>query len=284
MADAISAIGQAKTPPDAVSAYARGLALYRNSAPLYQAYVKRLVEMDLPDLAVAPAQTLVGLQPDNSLALAVLAIDAAEHGDMRMAVTDAVVAGTHNSEEPFVQHAAAQVFAWYDTAPDHTMVPASIVSSLEALRPQIQGKTYFADAYKQAVTMYQERAAEAAKAAAAGNQPPAVAAAPTGPKPDVPDTHTPTVAPAAPPPAPAPAPAAAAVPAPATPAPAVTYYPPPPATTYVYPAPTYVYDSPPVYYGPAYYPYGYGGYPFLGLSFGFRFGGGGHGGWHGGHR
>jgi hypothetical protein len=251
----------------AVTQFSHGLALDRSNPGLYQAYVQRLVELDLPDLAVAPAQALVSLQPDNGLALAVLAIDAAQHGDMRTAVTDAVIAGTRNPDEPFVQHAAGQVLAWYDTAPDHSVVPASIVSSLEALRPQVQGKTFFADAYKQAVQAYQDRAAAAAKLAQVSSA-----------KPDVPSTHTPTEAP--PVAAPAPAPAAAA--APPVPAPQVSnYYPAQPAAsappTVVYTQPTYVYT--PAYYPPAYYAPAYPGYypyPFVGLSFGFRFGGGGH--------
>ena len=263
MAGDIAAVAQAKTVPDAVGAFAHGLALDRTNPGLYQAYVQKLVELDMPDLAVAPAQALVSLQPDNGLALAVQAIDAAQRGDMRVAVTDAVIAGTRTPDEPFVQHAVGQVLAWYDTAPDHSVVPASIVSSLETLRPQVQGKTIFADAYKQAVQAYQDRAAAAAKLAQASSA-----------KPDVPGTHTPTEAPLAPAPV-----AAAAVP---VPGPQVTnnYYPAqaaastPPAV--VYTSPTYVYT--PAYYPPAYYAPAYPGYypyPFLGLSFGFRFGGGG---------
>jgi hypothetical protein len=258
MADDIAAITQAKTVPDAVSAFSRGLAVDRGNAKLYQAYVQRLVELDMPDLAVTPAQALVSLQPDNAMALAVLGLDAAQKGDMRVAMTDVVIAGTRDAEEPFVQHAAGQIVAWYDTAPDHAAVPASIVTSLETLRPQIQNKTYFADAYKQAVQAYKERAAAAAKLAQTSSA-----------KPDVPDMHTPTAA--APPPAAAPAPPVTNNYYPAQPAPAAQ------APAVVYTSPTYVYTPayyPPAYYAPA-YPY-YAPYPFVGLSFGFRFGGGGH--------
>jgi hypothetical protein len=270
VAAAIAAIDQAKLPPDAVAAYARGLAVDRTDARLYRAYVHKLVEFDLPDMAVPPAQALLSLQPDDALALAVTSIDAAKHGDMRTAVTDVAIAATHAPDDAFVQHAAGQVVAWYDTTPDHSVVPASIVSTLDAVRPQLQAKQPYADAYKQATEAYQQAAA-AAKANAA---------AAAGPKPDPAQMHDLTVAPSPLPAAP-PAPAAAQAPPPVV----NNYYTTPqaaaPATvvtpTYVYPQtyyappPTVVYPYPTYYCGP-WAP------PFVSLSFGFGFGG--HGGFH----
>jgi hypothetical protein len=194
MADTIAAITQARTVPDAVAAFTRGLALDRGHAGLYQAYVRRMLELGGFDLAVTPAQTLAALQPDNALALAVLATDAARHGDMRTALTDAVIAANH-LDEPFVQHVLAEVLAWYDAAGDHALVPAAIASSLEALRPRVQDRPIFAATYAQALRAYQDRAAaelQAARAAAAKPEEPVapvVAQNPPAPTPPVPPTQ-----------------------------------------------------------------------------------------------
>ena len=246
--DAISAIAQATTPPEAVAAFARGLALHHGNAKLYQAYVQKLVEFDLPDLAVSPAQTLVALQPDNALALAVLGLDAARRGDIRVATTDIVIAAARAPDDVFVQHGSGQVLAWYDRSMDHSMIPASVVSSLEMVRAQLQGKQVYADAYRLAMQTYQDRAA-AARAAAQNQQ-----AAPAMPKPDPPGMHELTTA-----------------------SPVVnnyyTYGPTacvPPAVV-TSPAPSYVYPS--AYYAaPAAYPCWSCPFPFPFLSFAFRFG------------
>jgi hypothetical protein len=246
--DAIRDIEQARTLPQAVSPYARALTFDRGNARLYQAYIRRLVELDLPDLAVAPAHVLASLEPDNALALAVLAIDAAQHADMRTAVTDVVIAGTRNPDEPFVQHAAAEVLAWYDTAADRSMVPMSIVTSLEALRPQIQSKLFFVDTYRQAVQAYQDQAAAAKPQASPASQP------------ATPDTHTPVASPV--PAAPAPLPQV------------VDNY-------YYFNSPAYYpsdvgYPGYPGYADYAGYSYGYS-YPWPGFGIGYGFGGYHHG-------
>src|SRR5512141_1126835 len=65
---AIQAIQQAADPSAVVAAYANGVAMDRNAPRLYEAYVARMVDLGLPELAYHQAQTLTTLQSNNGLA------------------------------------------------------------------------------------------------------------------------------------------------------------------------------------------------------------------------
>src|ERR1035441_3947298 len=73
VAAAIQAIQQAGDPSAAVAAYGSGLALTANDPKLHEAYVVRMVDMSLPEMAYHQAQTLTILQPNNGLAWGVVA-------------------------------------------------------------------------------------------------------------------------------------------------------------------------------------------------------------------
>src|SRR5215471_8957266 len=70
-AAAIQAIQQAPDPSAVVAAFAD--ATDRNNPKLYDAYVTRMVDLGLPEMAYHQAQTLTGLQSDNGLAWGVVA-------------------------------------------------------------------------------------------------------------------------------------------------------------------------------------------------------------------
>ena len=87
VAAAIQAIQQAPDPSAAVAAYGSGLALTSNDPQLHAAYVTRMVDMGLPEMAFHQAQTLTTLQPDNGLAWGVVAYVDARRGQMPEAVS-----------------------------------------------------------------------------------------------------------------------------------------------------------------------------------------------------
>src|SRR5512135_3143821 len=70
---AIQAIQQAPDPSAAVSAYANAIALERNQPKIYEAYVARMVDFGMPELAYHQAQTLTGLNSSSGLAWGVIA-------------------------------------------------------------------------------------------------------------------------------------------------------------------------------------------------------------------
>src|ERR1035441_2680786 len=87
VAAAIQAIQQAGDPSAAVAAYGSGLALTANDPKLHEAYVVRMVDMGLPEMAYHQAQTLTTLQPNNGLAWGVVAYVDARRGQMPEAVS-----------------------------------------------------------------------------------------------------------------------------------------------------------------------------------------------------
>jgi hypothetical protein len=73
IAGAIQAIQQAPDPSAVVAAYGNGIALAPNDPKLHEAYVARMVDMGLPEMAYHQAQILTTLQPNNGLAWGVVA-------------------------------------------------------------------------------------------------------------------------------------------------------------------------------------------------------------------
>ena len=65
---AIQAIQQAPDPSATVAAYVNGAAVDRNDPKLSEAYVVRMADLGLPELAFHQAQTLTALESNNGLA------------------------------------------------------------------------------------------------------------------------------------------------------------------------------------------------------------------------
>ncbi len=105
----IQAIQQAPDPSAAVTAYANGIALDRHDPKLYEAYVARMVDLGLPELAYHQAQTLTTLQSSNGLAWGVVAYVDARRGQMADAISAINLAGQFAPENKFVAHTAGEL-------------------------------------------------------------------------------------------------------------------------------------------------------------------------------
>ena len=75
VAAAIQAIQQAADPSAVIAAYGSGLAITTTDPRLHEAYVTRMVDMGLPEMAYHQAETLTTLQPNNGLAWGVVAYE-----------------------------------------------------------------------------------------------------------------------------------------------------------------------------------------------------------------
>src|SRR5207249_6601416 len=93
VAAAIQAIKQAADPSAVVTAYANGFAIERNEPKLYEAYVSRMVDLGLPELAYHQAQTLTTLDATNGLAWGVVAHVDARRAQMPEALSAIILAG-----------------------------------------------------------------------------------------------------------------------------------------------------------------------------------------------
>jgi hypothetical protein len=154
-ATAIQAIQQAPDPSAVVAAFANGTAVDRNSPKLYDAYVARMVDLGLPEMAYHQAQTLTTLQSDNGLAWGVVAFVDARRGQMPEAMAAINVAGQAAPDNKFVAHTAGELAAWYDFKADKTTVPDNTRNGFIKVRAILAQQATFKDAYANAEKAYQ---------------------------------------------------------------------------------------------------------------------------------
>ena len=164
-AAAIQAIQQAPDPSAAVAAYGSGLAIASNDPKLHEAYVARMVEMGLPEMAYHQAQTLTTLQPNNGLAWGVVAYVDARRGQMPEAVSAINLAGQFASSNKFVAHTAGEILAWYDLKADKSKLPDNAKDGLIRIRGLLDKQPAFTEAYETARKAYQTQSSAAQPAA-----------------------------------------------------------------------------------------------------------------------
>lgn len=158
MMAAIQAIQQAPDPSTVVDAYSNGLLVERDNPALHYAFVQRMVDFGMPELAYTQALTLISLDPGNGTAWAVIAYMDAKSGQMPGALSASVLAIRRQPNDPFVQQAAGQVFAWYDTFEVPPTVSASLRVDVAKARQVITGQPAFDQSYQETRAAYDAQA------------------------------------------------------------------------------------------------------------------------------
>ena len=161
VAAAIQAIQQAADPSAVVAAYGSGLAITTTDPSLHAAYVSRMVDMGLPEMAYHQAQTLTTLQPNNGLAWGVVAYVDARRGLMPDAVSAINLAGQFAPTNKFVAHTAGEILAWYDLKADKTKLPDNAKDGLARVRALESTQPEFTTAYDTARKAYQAQTSAA---------------------------------------------------------------------------------------------------------------------------
>jgi hypothetical protein len=154
LAAAIQAIEQAPDPSATVAAYANGAAVDRNDPKLSEAYVLRMVDLGLPELAFHQAQTLTTLQSNNGLAWGVVAYVEARRGNMAEAISAINLAGQFAPTTPLVERTAGEIMAWYDINADKAALSENAHRGLATIRQLLEKYPEFADAYETAKKAY----------------------------------------------------------------------------------------------------------------------------------
>jgi hypothetical protein len=154
-AGAIQAIQQASDPSAAIAAYANGIATDRNNPKIYEAYIAKMVELGLPEMAFHQAESLTGLESNNGLAWGVVAYVDARRGQMPEAISAVVLSGQFAPDNPFVQRTAGELTAWYDLKADKTTLSDSTKDAVAKVRANLNKHTAFTDAYTTATKAYQ---------------------------------------------------------------------------------------------------------------------------------
>ena len=158
LAAAIQAIEQAPDPSATVAAYVNGAAVDRNDPKLSEAYVIRMVDLGLPELAFHQAQTLTTLQSNNGLAWGVVAYVEARRGNMAEAISAINLAGQFAPTTPLVERTAGEIMAWYDIKADKATLSENAHRGLATIRRLLEKRPEFADAYETAKKAYQAQA------------------------------------------------------------------------------------------------------------------------------
>jgi len=153
---AIRTIQQELNPTLVTMAYARAAAEFPNSAKLHDAYMRRMLALDLPELAYHPAGLLVKLDGDNALAWAAVAHMHARRGEFEQALPAAVKAARLKRDDPFILDVAGQLVAWYDHEADKDEIPKAVRKALEKLRPKLARQEAFDKAYQAAEAFFEQ--------------------------------------------------------------------------------------------------------------------------------
>jgi hypothetical protein len=158
LAAAIQAIEQAPDPSATVAAYVNGAAVDRNDPKLSEAYMIRMVDLGLPELAFHQAQTLTTLQSNNGLAWGVVAYVEARRGNMAEAISAINLAGQFAPTTPLVERTAGEIMAWYDLKADKATLSENAQRGLATIRGLLEKRPEFANAYEAAKKAYQAQA------------------------------------------------------------------------------------------------------------------------------
>ena len=169
----VGAVRDAGSPSAAVDAYAKGLTALPDRIPLEQAYVQRMAELGVPQMADDQARDLTRRKPSDGLAWAVAAFNDAERGQTVEALHEIGIAVVHLAGDVFVQRTAGQLLAWYDTQADQAQVPDDVRSSVAETRAALSGWSEYEEAYRRAREVYEQdnRAAETAAPSAPSTEP-----------------------------------------------------------------------------------------------------------------
>jgi hypothetical protein len=153
---ALDDLARATSPSAAVEAYARARLAAPDNLMVEQVYVRRMVELGAPDMCAAQAQHVVSHEPDNGLAWAVLAFNAARDKDYAAALTCIAKAARCEPRDRFVQRTAGQLLAWYDTQADPARVSADLRDALRQIRRDLAGQSEYHAAYREARAFYEQ--------------------------------------------------------------------------------------------------------------------------------
>ena len=158
VAAAIQAIQQAPDPSATVAAYVNGAAVDRSDPKLSEAYVVRMVDLGLPELAFHQAQTLTTLESNNGLAWGVIAYVEARRGNMAEAISAINLAGQFAPDNALVERTAGEIVAWYDVKADKATLSQNAERGLATVRSLLEKRPEFANAYETAKKAYKAQA------------------------------------------------------------------------------------------------------------------------------
>jgi len=143
----IAAIRGSGTAADVKAAYENGLTYDRSNQALREAYLRKMTDLGLCKDAYVPAQALYDLNPQNGLALGVIAVHEGIDGRMNDALHDISTAVILGSKEPLVLRTAGRLYAWYDVRPLAAVLQDSVKNLVAYARVLVSDDDTYKAAY-----------------------------------------------------------------------------------------------------------------------------------------
>lgn len=153
-AGGVDGIAKAPDPSSAIAAYAQARADAPNDPAVDAAFVKRMVEFGLPEMAEKQARAVTDRDAQNGVAWAVVAYMDAKRDDAPNAIKRISNAAKLAPGDAFVMRTAAQIVAWYDTRADHKVLGDAAGKTIEDVRKSLAGRAEFDEAYGRAKDDY----------------------------------------------------------------------------------------------------------------------------------
>ncbi|HEX8522377.1 MAG TPA: hypothetical protein VF669_08985 [Tepidisphaeraceae bacterium] len=151
---ALDPILRATDPSSAVDAYARALAAGTDKVAAEDAYVRRLIDLGLPELAARQAADLNQFDPGNGVAWAVTSYINARKNDTAAALSNIAQAVEKSPKDPFVSRIAGQLTAWYEMRADKNTLPREAADQVNQIKTAIGTQQPFVEAYDDARNIY----------------------------------------------------------------------------------------------------------------------------------
>src|SRR5262245_54066539 len=137
------AIAKAPDPSSAVAAYAEAVAASPNDPAIDVAYVRKMVDFGLPEMAEKQAKAVTERDASNGVAWAVRGFMDAKRGDVSGALKRVGTAARLAPGDPFVMRTAGQLVAWYDTRADKKGLGEEIGKLVEEMRKNLAGRSVY---------------------------------------------------------------------------------------------------------------------------------------------
>ncbi|MGH7970344.1 MAG: hypothetical protein ACREIC_16600, partial [Limisphaerales bacterium] len=149
-ASGIQAIQEAADPSAVVQAFASASAVAPNDSQVLNAYVSRMVDLGLPEIAYHQAQALATMEPENGLPWAVVAYVDARRNDMADAATAIEKAARYSPDNAFVDRAAGGIVAWSETDGGKAGLSSSDLEKVADVKSILNKRSEFTTAYNAA--------------------------------------------------------------------------------------------------------------------------------------
>jgi hypothetical protein len=162
----------ASTPSEAVAAYAAAAPTVSGDelTVVEQAYVRRMIEFGLPEMAEAQAAEVTRHKADDGVAWGVLAFMSARRNNSDEALTQIAKAVEHAPDEMFVQRTAGELIAWLDTRADASKISPEGKQAADDVRAGMRGRAGYTEAYGVARDEYADQNGAPTSAPLVGRQ------------------------------------------------------------------------------------------------------------------